>query len=198
MEERTARRRRQLLDAGLQLFGTAGYRAATVRQVCAEAKVADRNFYEEFEGLEELLLAVYAECTDRLERATLEAVAAVGTTEVLAMSQAGIDAFLRVVEEDPRLGRVVWFEVLGVSPRVERTYLARMTRFGEMILALVPTSAELPAAERGVLGDAAVGAVSHATTAWFVSDFQAPRSTIAGLLAHVLAAAAGLAGYRPD
>jgi AcrR family transcriptional regulator len=43
--DRLARRRRQLLDAGLELFGTTGYRATTVRQLCREARVSDRYFY---------------------------------------------------------------------------------------------------------------------------------------------------------
>jgi hypothetical protein len=37
--------------------------------------------------------------------------------EVLA--GVGLDAFLAVVQEDPRLARLVWFEVLGVSLRDE-------------------------------------------------------------------------------
>ena len=56
-DDRLTRRRRQLLDAGLELFGTAGYRATTVRQLCREAKVSDRYFYEQFDSTEDLLLA---------------------------------------------------------------------------------------------------------------------------------------------
>lgn len=194
VEERAARRRRQLLDAGLALFGSTGYRTATVRQICAQAKVADRNFYDEFDGLEDLLLAVYAECTDRLEAATLAAVATVDPADVLAMSQVGLEAFLQVVEEDPRLARIVWFEVLGVSPRVESTYLARMTRFGQMMLSLMPHTGALPPEQLAVLGEVAVGGVSQATTAWLVSGCELPRSTLAGVLAQVLDASQHVAG----
>ncbi|MBJ7353180.1 MAG: helix-turn-helix transcriptional regulator, partial [Rhodococcus sp.] len=47
--DRDDRRRRQLLDAGLRVFGSVGYRAATVRGLCREAKIADRHFYQYFD-----------------------------------------------------------------------------------------------------------------------------------------------------
>lgn len=61
--------------------------APTVRQLCREAKGSDRYFYEQFDSTEDLLLAVYDECTRGLE------------------------------EADPRLARVVWFEVLDLGQR---------------------------------------------------------------------------------
>ncbi len=134
--DRLARRRRQLLDAGLELFGTAGYRATTVRQLCREAKVSDRYFYEQFDSTEDLLLAVYDECTARLEEAAVAALGDPGDA-VQDLARRGLDAFLSVVESDPRLARVVWFEVLGVSPRVETAYLARMQSFGHLMVAVV-------------------------------------------------------------
>jgi AcrR family transcriptional regulator len=128
--DRAEDRRRRLLDAGLQVLGTDGYRAATVRRICREARVADRYFYECFDGTEALLLAVYAECTARLRDAVPPALAAAPGTDPLTLARAGLDAFLRVVEDDPRLARVVWFEVLGVSPEVEQTSLETMSDFG--------------------------------------------------------------------
>ena len=68
-DDRLTRRRRQLLDAGLELFETAGCRATTVRQLCRAAKVSDRYFYEQFDSTEDLLLVVYDECTRGLEEA---------------------------------------------------------------------------------------------------------------------------------
>ena len=53
------------------------------------------------------------------------------------LARRGLDAFLSVVESDPRLARVVWFEVLGVSARVETAYLARMQSFGHLMVAVV-------------------------------------------------------------
>lgn len=88
-DDRLTRRRRQLLDAGLELFGTAGYRATTVRQLCREPKVSDRYFYEQFDSTEDLLLAVYDECTRALEEAALAALGDRGD-EVLDLGQRGL------------------------------------------------------------------------------------------------------------
>ena len=189
--DRLARRRRQLLDAGLELFGTAGYRATTVRQLCREARVSDRYFYEHFDSTEDLLLAVYDQCTADLEQAAL---AAVGDRhgEVREVAHRGLDAFLAVVESDPRLARVVWFEVLGVSPRVESAYLARMQSFGHLMVAVVADREgvpQVPAVSRELMATTAVGAVSYTVMTWANAHFAPPRGDVAETLARFLAGA---------
>ncbi|WP_158566860.1 TetR/AcrR family transcriptional regulator [Actinomadura craniellae] len=57
-DQRRARRRAALLAAGLQLLGTQGWTATTVRRVCAEARLNDRYFYENFPDRDALLLAI--------------------------------------------------------------------------------------------------------------------------------------------
>jgi len=55
---RVASRRHRLLAAGLELFGTQGYLRTTIDQVCAEAGLTKRYFYESFQSCEELLGAL--------------------------------------------------------------------------------------------------------------------------------------------
>jgi len=190
--DRLERRRRQLLDAGLELFGTAGYRATTVRLLCREARVSDRYFYEQFDSTEALLVAVYDECTARLEQAAL---AALGdrTGEVGDLARRGLDAVLALVQDDPRLARVVWFEVLGVSARVEATHLARMQHFGHLMLDVLADrddTAALPDATRELMASAAVGAVSNAVVTWSITDFGTGRDVVTESLSQFLAGAA--------
>jgi AcrR family transcriptional regulator len=190
--DRLARRRRQLLDAGLELFGTTGYRATTVRQLCREAKVSDRYFYEQFDSTEDLLLAVYDECTARLEEAAVAALGDPGDA-VHDLARRGLDAFLSVVESDPRLARVVWFEVLGVSARVETAYLARMQSFGHLMVAVAAGRSEaeaVPEVTRELMATTAVGAVSYTVMTWANADFSPARDEVAETLARFLAGAA--------
>jgi AcrR family transcriptional regulator len=190
--DRDARRRRQLLDAGLELFGTAGYRATTVRQLCREARVSDRYFYEQFDSTEDLLLAVYDECTARLEQAALAALGDRGD-EVGDLARRGLDAFLALVEDDPRVARVVWFEVLGISARVESTYLARMQGFGHLMIGVLSEredAATLPDEIRELMASAAVGAVSHAVVTWASAGFATDRGVVTASLSDFLAGAA--------
>lgn len=194
--DRAARRRRRLMDAGLELFGTVGYTAATVRQLCREARVADRYFYEEFASTEDLLLAVYHECLDRLRDAVVAGVDG-ADGEIPDIARAGLLAFLTEVRDDPRLARVVWFEVLGVSRRVEQAYLARMAEFADLVAALLADRLPQVATEdveTRVVRLAAIGGVSHVVMTWVDAGFEpAVDRVAAGLQTLLRSIAAGLA-----
>jgi AcrR family transcriptional regulator len=56
--ERTAERRERLIEAALEVFATRGYSASTVRDVCREAGLTERYFYESFRNREALLAAL--------------------------------------------------------------------------------------------------------------------------------------------
>lgn len=62
------------MAAGLELFGTVGYRATTVRMLCKQAGLIDRYFYKNFTDTEDLLAAVYTESVDRIEAEVGEAI----------------------------------------------------------------------------------------------------------------------------
>ena len=77
-DDRLAERRRRLLDAGLELFGTNGIAATTIADVCAQAGLTKRYFYESFATIDELAGAVFGEVTDRLVQQVAPAIAAGG------------------------------------------------------------------------------------------------------------------------
>lgn len=56
--DRTAARRRQLLDAGIELMGTVGVTGMSMRAVCRQAGLTERYFYESFPNLDALQVAV--------------------------------------------------------------------------------------------------------------------------------------------
>src|ERR687894_2513842 len=72
-EERRAERRRRLLDAATELFGTRGYAATTIEALYTEARLAPRHFYEQFPGREQLLRAVYDETIEHVAAAVADA-----------------------------------------------------------------------------------------------------------------------------
>src|SRR5690606_27216755 len=57
-QERRDERQRRFLEAGLETFGSLGYSATTTRRLCAEAGLTQRYFYQSFEGMEALFVAV--------------------------------------------------------------------------------------------------------------------------------------------
>lgn len=193
--DRDDRRRRQLLDAGLRVFGSVGYRAATVRGLCREAKIADRDFYRHFDKTEDLLLAVYSECIARLIDSVSDAIVQVDRDgDLRDVAKQLLDPFFEVIE-DPHLARVVWMEVLGVSPRVEQTYLTVMQQFGTLLLGYLRTFAgDVPSGpdlDIDLLATAAIGGISHIAMTWYQSGYAADRrivvATIATMLANIVA-----------
>jgi AcrR family transcriptional regulator len=118
-EVRDRRRRRALLDAALEQFGTEGYRGASVEGLCRAAGVSTRNFYALFESREALFLALYDELTAGVLQAVVEAVEA-ARERPATIVRAGLEAAIRAYVDRPRVARVVLIEVHGISPEVER------------------------------------------------------------------------------
>src|SRR3984957_8735819 len=64
--DRRHQRRQRLIDAGLQLFGTRGIAAVGIVDVCAEAGLTKRYFYENFASIDALAEAVFEHVTGNL------------------------------------------------------------------------------------------------------------------------------------
>lgn len=165
--DRTLRRRASLLDAALELFGTQGYLATSVKDLCTQAELTERYFYESFPRREDLLLDVYSGLAERLFTLTIAAMDTAGEDR-LVRARLGLEAFIRFLLEDPRRARVVLIEVVGVSPAVEDSRNAVMHRFAQVIRGAFltppegdPAATTLPAEELGLMATALVGTVNH-------------------------------------
>ncbi len=77
-DERRAQRRAALIDAAIETYGERGYRASTVKGVCAAAGLTERYFYESFESSEALLMACYHHVNAQLFMQIAEAAEAAG------------------------------------------------------------------------------------------------------------------------
>lgn len=117
--ERSEERRLRLLDAGLELFGTRGYAATTIEQLCAQARLNPRYFYAEVDSREALLRAVYDRHVEEVREAVLAAIAAAPPDPRGRMSLA-LRAFIDGSLADERAARVNYFEMVGVSPDLEQ------------------------------------------------------------------------------
>src|SRR3954451_18403936 len=104
-DDRIAARREKLLDAGLELFGTRGYAGTGVKDVCRQAGLTDRYFYESFNDGGALFLAVFARLTDALFQAVAAAVAESGGAPERQLPNA-VGPFVRALAADSRKPRV--------------------------------------------------------------------------------------------
>ena len=99
--DRRDQRRQRLIDAGLQLFGTRGIPAVGIVDVCAEAGLTKRYFYENFASIDALAEAVFEHVTGNLVAIVAPAI------EIGA-------------GRDPRPALTVYISALLSDPRVVR------------------------------------------------------------------------------
>lgn len=175
--ERRADRRRRLLEAGLQVFGTTSWEHAGIALLCATARTGTRGFYEEFESREALLLDVVTDVVltgvDRLQ-AALDG--APNTLE--AKVRAGLTSYLRYLTEDPRRARVAYAAVPSAGQLLTERHRAA-AGFADLI---ATEAARLGVAPRAVgnplLALALTGAVGELMSYWAATTPAPPVEPI--------------------
>ncbi|MDZ4297177.1 MAG: TetR/AcrR family transcriptional regulator [Moraxellaceae bacterium] len=179
-EVRVTTRRLQFIEAGKKLFGTLGYHRTTVRLLCQEAELTDRYFYESFPSIEDLLVTIYELYITELEQTIIQALVMDHSTPVEERIRLGLDAFFRRTE-DPMLSRVLWIEILGVSPGAEAVYNKSLRRFADLLFNL--SKALLPdwpisdaVAKTACMG--VIGAASETAKSWLLANYEQPRATL--------------------
>ena len=173
-EDRVQKRQEQFLDAGLQLFGTVGYKGTSVRALCREAKLTDRYFYESFESVEDVLIGVYERETQRI---VIEVLQAIGNptegASIEVVARPALTALFKLTQ-NPHVCRTVWFETLGVSDRVNQVYQSTTHEFGEMLLLMIRNL--YPAVRTNTVKDellvmGIVGAINQTVMTWYISGY---------------------------
>jgi AcrR family transcriptional regulator len=169
--ERRSERRTRLLNAGLELFGTDGWQAATIERLCSAAGVATRSFNEEFASREALLLAVYEHIMDGVLDSVLPAVqTASGSVE--ERIRVGLGGYVSYITADPRRAKVAHREI-RVAGVLENDRHAMVLRFAEVIA----QQAQLETGASGrALGLALAGAVTEVLVDWVAQPEPRPHT----------------------
>ncbi|MEV0948675.1 TetR/AcrR family transcriptional regulator [Rhodococcus sp. NPDC049939] len=188
-QQRREERRARLVDAAVEVFGTSGYRSATVDKICAAAGLTKRYFYESFDGSEALLLAAYASVTDRLRESILRG--ADGGVDLDEKIRGALASFFETVADDPRISRIAFQEVLGVGPEVDDAYRSCTGSFVDAVLIVIDPEIDRTAVSDlhlRTLATGLVGAVLLIAQQWVLSDNHQPiESVIAGAHTIVMA-----------
>jgi AcrR family transcriptional regulator len=180
--ERAGTRRRQFLDAGLEVIGTHGWSGSTVRGVCEQAGLSTRYFYESFASLQELALALYDELVDDLFRTAATAVltAATAATDRVARTQAGVGALVDWLLQDPRRAQLLLVAGSGQEPLAERRAhtMQRLTdtmaQFGTVEYGGVVGSEELVR----ITATLVAGGLAEVTGAWLDGRLTVERDAL--------------------
>ena len=173
-EDRRAERRAALVHAGFVLLGTVGWAGTTVRAVCGRARLNPRYFYESFDGLDDLAVAVYDQVVAELASEVRDAQAAAPRT-VAGRLAATIDRTVRFVDEDRRRGRVLYVEALGSEALNRR----RLEAGHELVEALGRGAAPGADEQRARLAAAVlVGGFTELLVAWLDGRIDLTRDEL--------------------
>jgi AcrR family transcriptional regulator len=179
--QRQQQRRQQFLIAGLEVFGRQGFRAATVRGLCREAKLTDRYFYEAYGTMEKLLMAVYEDCMTNIRNKILQEVAeAAPGADLNKLIHAALNCYFTEME-DPRIARVCMLELVGISREVDDLYNGYILGFSELVMGLAQRLYPdwvLSKDEMEVLGISTIGAMRQAATNWLLTDYRIDRQLL--------------------
>ena len=128
---RQAERRKKLIEAGLEAFGTKGYAKTNIKMICGIAGLTERYFYESFRHKEDLLRVVYRELIDEGQRDAMAALEDNEGTPVDAAARV-LRMFYQRFRQDPRRAQIQLFEILGVSKNIDREYQNAMRLLADL------------------------------------------------------------------
>jgi AcrR family transcriptional regulator len=190
-DERRSRRRALLVDAAFDLLGTDGAAATTVRAVCQKAELNPRYFYESFEDIDALLIAVYDHVVAGMSEATA-AVAASPDMAPLVVARIGIDAIVRFIDEDRRRARILYVEAVSNAALNRHRRETDILAIATLEQAAVEAAGSWPEGERVSRIGAAmlIGGLSEVLLDWIDGRIAVTREQLVDDLA-VLAIALG-------
>jgi AcrR family transcriptional regulator len=137
------RKRRRIMDAIAELSAEKGYEATKIADIVRRAGVARKTLYDNFDGKEEVFLAALDFALKEAEERVEEACdAADGGWE--QRIEAGLEAFLIFVAEEPAAARMCMIEALSATPASSERYDDGVRRFVELLRGNAPPENGLP------------------------------------------------------
>ena len=184
--DRAAERRARLLAAALTVWADPATRT-TMTAVCGEAGLSERYFYESFSGLDALLEAVMDEIAAEIERTGRAAAEAAGD-DPLTRVRASVRAFMELLLDDPRKGRVAIVESVAVPAlRRRRTELLRHLAHQSAIESRkLLDSPGRSAIQDEIGGMLFIGGMAELITAWLDGTLAASTDEIVEAASHAL------------
>ncbi len=186
--ERIEERRRKFLQAGLEAFGVQGYAHTGIREICRLAGLTERYFYESFEQKEDLLSAVYQMLVVELN-GEFQAIASRADTSPREKVAQGIGLFYSKLHADPRRARIQFFEILGVSPRIDSEYLAAASMMTAMIGAITAEAfpqAGMDGPSGWIIATGITGAMIHIAQRWALDGYDTPLDELISQVTNLL------------
>ena len=175
-----ARRREQLLEVALEVFGELGFHPASMNDVADAAGVTKPVLYQHFRSKRELYKQVLTDVGDQLLAAISKATAAAKSPH--EQVELGSIAYFRVVDSNEAAFR----GLLGGGTRRDEEFAAQVAvvegAIAEAIAALIDVE-ELTVEQRRQLAHGLVGLAEGASRLWMDEGTKEPAEEVARLMA---------------
>ena len=175
LTERKQARREKLIEAGIEAYGTHGFFAVTVKDICNEAKLTERYFYESFKKSDELFQTIFLKLIDQLQHNVMQAIMQ-ASTDPRKMIESGLTALLTTLKDNPGMARIIYINAMLVQElHNQATIHETMLRFDRMIHAFVMLMMpHIDRSEREIslVATGLNGYVTQIAIRWVVSGFK--------------------------
>jgi AcrR family transcriptional regulator len=184
-------RRRQLLDAAMEVFVARGYHAAAMDEIAERAGVSKPVLYQHFPGKQELYLALLDESVERLIEAVVSALRS--TTDNRQRVNATFAAYFGYVAEHSGTFKLVFESDFTNEPAVRARIDAADKLCADMISQVIKEDAGLADDEAHLLSIGLLGMAQVSARYWLSTLGTIPREAAEQLVARL--AWRGISGW---
>jgi AcrR family transcriptional regulator len=184
-------RRRQLLDAAMEVFVARGYHAAAMDEIAERAGVSKPVLYQHFPGKQELYLALLDESVERLIEAVVAALRS--TTDNRQRVNATFAAYFGYVAEHSGTFKLVFESDFTNEPAVRARIDAADKLCADMISRVIKEDAGLADDEAHLLSIGLLGMAQVSARYWLSTLGSIPREAAEQLVARL--AWRGISGW---
>ena len=184
-------RRRQLLDAALEVFVSQGYHAAAMDEIAERAGVSKPVLYQHFPGKLDLYLALLDKSVDELVETVRGALRS--TTENKQRVAATFSAYFEYMESEGQAYRLVFESDLSNEAAVRERIERGQRECAEMISQMVRQDAGLDDDEAHLVSVGMVGLAQVTARYWLSTQDRIPREAAEQLVARL--AWRGISGW---
>lgn len=176
-EARKDARRRTILDAAAELFGSYGYHSTTVPMIVAESDSSVGSFYAHFRNKEDVFAAVL----ETLGQKVIEVInqANISQPDPLSQIPAAVEALFLFLAENPKDARILIVESSGLSPNLEQVRRAILRQQAEQVCHSFELASDaIFVADPAIAARCLVGAVFESLYSW-LEESPADRPPVA-------------------
>ena len=175
LSERKLARKEKLIEAGIEAYGNHGFFSVTVKDICNEAKLTERYFYESFKKSEDLFQTIFLQLIEQLQQTVMNGVMQ-AAPEPKNMIHSGLTAIFTMLKNDPRVARIIYVDAMLVQElHNHATIHETMGRFDRLIHSFVMLM--LPQIDRSeqeisLVASGLNGYVTQIAVRWVLGGFK--------------------------